>query len=353
MEEAQQRVVIGKWLICLCVMVFFMIVVGGLTRLTQSGLSMVDWRPLMGVIPPIGQEAWEEVFEAYKQYPEYQKINMGMTLAEFKPIFWFEYSHRILGRLIGMVFAIPFLYFMMKKMIPRGLYPRLGILFFLGGLQGVIGWWMVKSGLVNRPDVSHYRLTVHLGMAFMLHVLLLWTALSQLRIQQVGENTQKSYLGVMALVLCGCVYVTVLSGGLMAGLNAGAQFNTFPLMAGQIIPKGLFIQEPWYRNLTENLMTLQFNHRYFAKTTGVGVLVLWFLARKESLTKTARLALTLSVGMVFIQISLGIATLLSIVWLPLASLHQTGATVLLSLLVWLAHELRYPGSWAFSQSRST
>ena len=353
MEGLQQKVVIGKWLMCLCVMVFMMIIVGGLTRLTQSGLSMVDWRPLMGIFPPVGQAAWEEVFAAYKQYPEYQKINVGMTLDDFKQIFWFEYGHRILGRLIGLVFALPFLYFLIKRMIPRHLYLRLGILFLLGGLQGVIGWWMVKSGLVNRPDVSHYRLTTHLGMAFMLHILLLWTALSQLRSVEEHSGHQKMKpLGKYVLLLCGSVYVTVLSGGLMAGLNAGAQFNTFPLMAGQVIPDGLFIQQPWYRNMTENLMTLQFNHRYLALSTALGVLVLWQVARKRSLTKTARLALNLSAGMVVLQVSLGIATLLSIVWLPLASLHQTGATILLSLLVWLAHELCYPGTWAFKQSSS-
>ncbi len=330
---------VSLWLLFMCGLVFVMVIVGGLTRLTQSGLSMVEWRPIMGILPPIGETGWIEVFEKYKNSPEYQKINYGMNLSEFKKIFWFEYGHRVLGRIIGMAFFFPFLYFLVKKAIPTNLLPKLVGLFFLGGMQGVIGWWMVKSGLVDRPDVSHLRLTVHLGMAFLLYVLLLWTGLTHLRNRPVCKQFKIRYRTGFALIVL--VYTTVLSGGLVAGLNAGAQFNTFPLMAGQWIPSGLYYMEPWYTNIFDNMMTIQFNHRYVAMTTGFLVVCFFAWNRNIDIGKSGNVARYTMLFMVVIQVSLGIATLLSAAWLPLASLHQTGAIVLLTTVIWTTHEICY------------
>ena len=327
---------IGYWLLSVAGMVFFMIIVGGLTRLTHSGLSMVEWRPLMGVLPPLSAGEWQEVFLKYQESPEYQKINVGMSLSDFKRIFWFEYGHRVLGRLIGLVFALPFVFFLFKKAIDRALLPRLIVLFFLGGLQGVIGWWMVKSGLVDNPDVSHYRLTVHLGMAFLLYIALVWTGLSQLRprAKVVSNGYSRG-----ALILMGMVYVTVLSGGLVAGYDAGYQYNTFPLMEGHVVPPGLFVQEPWYINITENSKTVQFNHRMLAITTAGVCIAFWAMLKSYCVTaaqKWARHALLIAV---LLQVTLGIITLLSRVWVPVAASHQSGATLLLTVVTWLTYEL--------------
>ena len=271
---------VAWWLFGVSAMVLGMIAVGGLTRLTESGLSMVDWRPLMGVVPPVGESAWNQVFEQYKAYPEYQKVNAGMTLSEFKFIFYFEYGHRVLGRLIGMAFALPALYFGLRGAFSAAFRNRIIVLFFLGGLQGLVGWWMVKSGLVDRPDVSHYPLTTHLGLAVFLYIALLWTAFRHARGTTDYDWTSAKWVGgLLAMVYC-----TLLSGGLVAGLNAGAQYNTFPLMGGKWIPDGLFIRTPWLSNLTENLVTVQFNHRYLAITTATLILV--FVLKKWSLVTT-------------------------------------------------------------------
>lgn len=326
---------VAWWLFGVSAMVLGMIAVGGLTRLTESGLSMVDWRPLMGVVPPIGDDAWNVVFEEYKAYPEYQKVNAGMTLSDFKFIFYFEYGHRVLGRLIGLAFALPALYFGLRGAFSAAFRNRIIVLFFLGGLQGLVGWWMVKSGLVDRPDVSHYRLTTHLGLAVFLYIALLWTAFRHARgATNYDWSSGAKWIGGLLFM----VYGTLLSGGLVAGLNAGAQYNTFPLMGGKWIPDGLFIREPWLSNLTENLVTVQFNHRYLAITTATLILV--FVARKWSVvTKKQRNALLAMAIAVTLQVSLGISTLLTIVWVPLASMHQMGGILLISSLVWAMHEL--------------
>ena len=325
----------------MCGLVLIMIVVGGLTRLTESGLSMVDWRLFMGMIPPLSVADWQGVFKEYQQYPEYQQINVGMTIEEFKKIFWFEYIHRMLGRFIGLAFALPFTAFLVLKAIPRRLLPKLVVLFVLGGGQGLIGWWMVKSGLVDRLDVSHIRLTTHLGMAFLLYVALLWTGLTHLRASTAPINTHRRNLSCIATAAVCVVYLTVLSGGLVAGMNAGSQFNTFPLMNGQLIPDGLLVQQPWYSNFIGNLLTIQFDHRLLGTTSATLVLVVWGVGRKR-VEGRALLALNAALTMVLVQFSLGVATLLSVVWVPLASLHQTGAVVLLTILVWLSHELWRP-----------
>jgi heme a synthase len=336
------RRAVGLWLMSMTAMVFAMILIGGLTRLTQSGLSMVEWKPLMGILPPLNEGGWNAVFDKYKAYPEYQKINIGMTLSEFKKIFWFEYGHRLLGRTIGIAFAFPFGFFLWKKAISRDLFPKLFILFCLGGAQGIIGWWMVKSGLIDRPDVSHYRLTIHLGLAVLLYIALLWVALGQFRSKIAIVNSAMLVRSKWAMVLLFMVYGTLLSGGIVAGLNAGSQFNTFPMMNGHFIPDGLFIQSPWYKNLTENLMTVQFNHRYFALTTALAIFIFWWWAQKVALNRKQKWALMAMMFAVLVQVSLGIITLLTVVWLPVASAHQMGAIILLTALVWVNHEFWRP-----------
>lgn len=338
MQIEKYRRAVSVWLLIVAGMVLGMIVVGGLTRLTQSGLSMVEWRPLMGTIPPITDADWNVVFEKYKAYPEYQKLNQGMSLSEFKSIFYFEYGHRVLGRLIGMVFAFPALFFAIKKAFPKSMLPQMVLLFILGGAQGVIGWWMVKSGLVDRPDVSHYRLTTHLGMAVVLYIALLWIALKHWK----GSITAGGMQGAkMASLLLGLVFFVLLSGGLVAGLNAGHMMNTFPLMNGKLIPDGIWILEDGLSNLTENRITLQFNHRYLALGTAGLIIGFWFWLRKQRLSVKQNWASHAMLIAVILQVSLGIITLLTKVWVPAASLHQTGAIVLISSLVWLNVELRY------------
>ncbi len=338
MQIERYRRAVSIWLLVVAGMVLGMIIVGGLTRLTQSGLSMVEWRPLMGTVPPITETEWNEVFDKYKAYPEYQKLNQGMSLGEFKYIFYYEYGHRVLGRIIGMAFAIPALFFAIKKAFPKTMIPQMVLLLLLGGAQGVIGWWMVKSGLVDRPDVSHYRLTVHLGMAVTLYITVLWIGLKHWK----GVNIyQTKPVGIkMATFLLGLVFFVLLSGGLVAGLNAGHMMNTFPLMNGQWIPNGIWIAEQGFSNLTENRITLQFNHRYLAISTAGLIIGFWVWLRKQDLRAKQRWASHAMLIALVLQVGLGITTLLTRVWVPVASMHQTGAVILISSLVWLNVELR-------------
>jgi cytochrome c oxidase assembly protein subunit 15 len=340
-SHQRHRRAIGIWLLVLCAMTFSMVVLGGLTRLTESGLSMTDWS-FTGELPPLSDAAWQEEFARYQAFPEYRQVNHGMSLAQFKSIYWFEYSHRMLGRTIGTAFLLPFLYFLLRRAIPRSLAPRLLVLFVLGGMQGLIGWWMVRSGLVDRPDVSHYRLTVHLGSAFVLYVALLWVALSQLR-DVASHAPRDPRLARLLVVVCGMVFLTVLSGGLVAGLNAGFAFNTFPLMGGRIVPPGYLMLEPWWSNLTENPAAVQFHHRVLALSTFTAVVAVWGFARGRALPADSRRAMSALLLAAVAQVALGITTLLTTVWLPVASLHQAGALLLLSAAVWASHTLWRPG----------
>jgi cytochrome c oxidase assembly protein subunit 15 len=231
MFSLQDRRQIAVWLIVCCAMIFSMVVLGGVTRLTGSGLSMVEWDPVFGILPPLGQEQWEEVFAKYRESPEYQKINIDMDLAGFKGIFWLEYLHRILGRLIGLVFLIPFLFFLWARKLPASLVPRFIIMFVLGGLQGLMGWYMVKSGLVDNPHVSQYRLTAHLILAVLIYGYILWTALNLL-FPQPNLRGDIRPLKRYTYLVAGLIAVTMVSGGFMAGLKAGLAYNTFPLMGG-------------------------------------------------------------------------------------------------------------------------
>ncbi len=324
---------IAIWLLVCCAVVFAMVVLGGLTRLTHSGLSMVDWKPLTGWLPPLSTEAWQLEFENYQRFPEYQKLNQGMTLEEFKSIFWFEFSHRLLGRGIGVLFFVPFIYFLLRRQVDRGLLPKLLVMFVLGGLQGVLGWWMVKSGLVERPDVSHYRLTAHLGLAVLIYGYMLSVAVALLVPKSVIVDDRLLGLGRFALIMSLVVFVVILSGGLVAGLDAGFAYNTFPLMEGRLVPEGLFDRTPWYLNPLENLITVQFDHRWMAVATLLAIVALWQHALRRGVTGSVRTAFHLVLVVAVIQVGLGIATLVLVIPVSLAALHQAGALALFSVIV--------------------
>lgn len=329
------------WLLGVCILIFGMVVLGGVTRLTNSGLSMVEWEPLIGIVPPLNEHDWQDTFSKYRQSPEYQKINIGMSLAEFKNIFYFEYAHRVLGRTIGFAFLLPFIYFLIRRRIDRPLIPKMIIIFVLGGLQGVLGWFMVKSGLVNNPHVSQYRLTAHLSAAILIYAYILWVAMGL-----CWDNTYNTtcrgfdklrHYGIVVTVL---ILVMILSGGFVAGTRAGMLYNTFPLMGGRFIPDGLFSLSPFYLNFFENQTTIQFDHRMIAYSLFVVIPVFWLKVQKSQLQKRTKLIAHLLLFMLGIQASLGISTLLFVVPVPLAASHQAGALVLLSLALLLNHELR-------------
>lgn len=321
---------VAVWLFGVAALVALMVVIGGLTRLTESGLSMVEWRPVTGWLPPLSEAAWMAEFEKYKQFPEYQKVNAGMTLAGFQNIFWLEYIHRLLGRIIGLAFALPMIWFWLRNSIPAGVKPHLVAMFLLGGAQGALGWFMVASGLVDHPDVSHYRLTAHLGLAFFIFAYLLWGGLSLLR---QGRMTGWSG-GGMAAALTVLVFVQILSGGLVAGLNAGLAHNTWPLMDGAFIPKGLLIMQPAWLNVFENAMTVQFQHRMGAYAVAILAVVTALYLRGEAATGLRHALLAINA----VQIALGIATLLLHVPIVLGTLHQAGAIAVLGISVALWHD---------------
>ncbi len=321
-----------------------MVVLGGVTRLTGSGLSMVEWEPIMGVLPPLSEAEWEETFSLYQQYPEYRLKNSHLDVEGFKNIFWLEYFHRLLGRGIGLLFGLPFLYFLVRRQIDRPLVPKLAFLFVLGGLQGLMGWYMVQSGMVDDPHVSQYRLTAHLMLAIFIYAYMLWLALDLLR----GRDRVKIARGWVtgAFILTGLILLTITSGGFVAGLKAGFTYNTFPLMNGQWVPDGLLLMDPAWRNLFENITTVQFNHRLLAVGTAAVVAGFWWAARRRTEDRPVRLALDLLLAAVVLQVALGITTLLMIVPIPLAAAHQAGAVVLLTAVINAADELRRPNAFA-------
>ena len=340
MEVSYDDRAILRWLIICLGLIFTMVILGGVTRLTGSGLSMVTWHPT-GMLPPLSLEQWQAEFQLYQQYPEYQKINRGMSLDEFKSIFWFEYSHRMLGRLIGLVFLLPFVYFWLRKRIKAGLTPKLIVMFVLGGMQGLLGWYMVKSGLVSNPHVSQYRLTAHLISAVLIYSFVLWTIFDLAfpePYRHLGESSARPWRK-LSLALVGLVLLTIISGGFVAGLDAGMIFNTFPLMGGQWIPDGIGALSPWYLNPVENLITVQFDHRWLAIFTGL-LLIVWYLrGRSKFPQRPVQLSFKLVGMMIIIQLVLGIATLLMQVPVVLGALHQAGALLLLSALLFNVHAL--------------
>jgi len=326
---------LGIWLLFCAAVVYFMIIVGGITRLTQSGLSMVEWAPIMGIIPPIGEQAWMDVFNKYRASPEYLKINTGMSLEAFKSIFYWEYGHRVLGRLIGMIYLIPLLIFLAKGWVPKEWRLRLFALFLLGGLQGLMGWYMVKSGLVDVPHVSQYRLTAHLGLALVIFACMLWFAMDFLRGTNIARHATKTYLRATAVVVL-VVFVMMLSGGFVAGTKAGFILNTFPLMGGQWVPQGWLAMDPVWRNFFENAITIQFVHRCLAVL--VSVVVVWGLILSQQQRFNTYFKFVLLV--MIVQIALGISALVLHVPIALGAAHQAGAVALFSVALFAAHAAR-------------
>jgi cytochrome c oxidase assembly protein subunit 15 len=328
MVAIRHRRAIATWLLICAAGVFAMVIIGGITRLTESGLSMVEWRPLIGTLPPLSEAEWQRVFALYKQIPEYQAFNLGMTLATFKTIFWWEYAHRLSGRLIGLLFALPFLFFLFRGWLTARLTWRLCGLFALGGLQGLIGWWMVKSGLADRVDVSQYRLAVHLLLALVILALLFHLALALLVAPGQRIRVQPS-LALHAWAVVCLVLVTIGAGALVAGTDAGQIYNSFPLMGGQLVPAEYAGMTPFWLNFFENPAAIQFNHRVLAVGTFVSVIALWWRSRKARLNRMALAAVTSMLALACLQVALGISVLLTNVPIALAATHQAVAVLLL------------------------
>ncbi len=326
------------WLAVCCLLVFAMVVVGGVTRLTHSGLSITEWQPLVGALPPTSAGDWDDAFAKYRATPEFRDVNPGMALGEFKRIFWWEYYHRLLGRAIGFAFLIPYVWFAVRRRIPPGYAWPLAGIFVLGGLQGVVGWLMVASGLVDDPRVSQFRLAAHLGLAFAIFGAMLWAALSLAFPRGPGRDAVPA-LRRFALAVAALVFVMVLSGGFVAGIRAGFAYNTFPLMQGRIVPPEILLLDPWWKNFFWNMATVQFDHRLIAWLLAVLIPLLWWRLRRENAPPRAVRAGGALLAMLAVQIALGIATLVNVVPLPLAALHQAGAVVVFALALTVVHAL--------------
>jgi len=328
---------IATWLLICCALVFVMVVLGGFTRLTGSGLSMVDWRPLMGWLPPLTDAEWQRVFAMYQESPEFQKVNSDFGVDDFKGIFWLEYLHRLLGRVIGIVFFVPFVYFVVKGYIRKDEWLKYFLMFLLGGLQGVLGWYMVKSGLIDVPHVSQYRLTAHLVAAFTIYAYMLWVALSLL---YPASGTKRHPWYRPTFWLTALTSVTIVSGGFVAGLKAGKIYNTFPMMGNHWIPPETMALQPFWRNFFDNMTTVQLDHRVLAITTFVAVVVYWFKARRVDLPARTRPAVNALLHTVFLQVALGITTLLMAVPVLLGAAHQAVAMVLFTIALYVLHSVR-------------
>ena len=333
----RQNRAIASWLLICCALVFAMVVLGGVTRLTGSGLSMTDWKPITGILPPLSDAAWQQQFERYQQSPEFQTVNAHMDVNDFKGIFWLEYLHRLLGRTIGIVFLLPFLVFVARGSIRLADSGKYLLMFVLGGLQGLLGWYMVKSGLVDDPHVSQYRLTAHLALAFIVFGYMLWVALSLLR-PASGTSTHSWFGRTAALTALVCV--TIVSGGFVAGLKAGLIYNTFPKMGGDWLPAGLLALEPWWRNGFDNIVTVQFNHRLLALTTLTCVFVYWLRARYAGFPRRSMRATHALLAIALLQVALGITTLLTRVPVALGATHQAVGMLLFTMALILLHSLR-------------
>jgi cytochrome c oxidase assembly protein subunit 15 len=318
----RERRAVAAWLFVCAAFTFAVIVVGGLTRLTESGLSITEWQPVSGILPPLSEADWEALFAKYRETPQSRLVFGELTLEGFKRIFWLEYWHRLLGRAIGLVFLLPYVFFLFTRRLSRSLSLQLAGIFALGALQGALGWYMVQSGLVNEPRVSHLRLTAHLGLALLIFSAEIWIALGLIQ-------ERLSRVKTFPFVVLVLVFLMALSGGMVAGLRAGHAYNTFPLMNGHVIPPEAFMLEPWWRNFLWNVATVQLVHRAFFWLLLVLVPALWWRSRN--------LATHHLLGMFVIQAGLGIATLLNAVPIALASAHQAGAVLLLATALWTAH----------------
>ncbi|HEX7792313.1 MAG TPA: COX15/CtaA family protein [Afipia sp.] len=329
---------VRAWLVVVAALVVCTLLVGGATRLTESGLSIVEWKPVTGTLPPLTEAEWNTQFEAYKTIPQYREMNSGMSLAEFKTIFWWEWAHRLLGRLIGAVFLLPFLWFLWRGVLSPDLKRKLWVIFALGGAQGAVGWWMVKSGLTERVSVSQYRLAAHFMLALSIFSAIVWT-LRRLRNAQVFAAPAR--LRITSRLLLGLVFLQLYFGALVAGLRAGRIFNTWPQIDGGLIPSAerLFFEEPWWRNFFDNTLTVQFSHRMIAYTLLVlAVAHAIDAVRSRAAPDVIRGALWLLVAMV-LQAVVGILTLLNHVPIDLGITHQAVAIVVLILALFQAERL--------------
>lgn len=335
------RRAVGLWLLICCAMVFAMAVIGAITRLTESGLAIMEWAPVTGILPPLSETEWERLFALYRQIPEYQVENAGMDLASFKTIFWWEYIHRLWGRLIGFVFALPLAWFWLRGHIGRALGRKLLFALALGALQGGLGWFMVASGFAERSDVSQYRLTAHLALALAIYGYLLWLALSVFwpRPERSHDPAVPALRRALVALLV-LVAVTIASGGFVAGLNAGMTYNTFPLMDGDLVPRGYGDLSPWSLNLFENIAAVQFNHRVLAITTVAVALGLWLWSLSRDIPPAAHGGFAALAIMALIQLALGITALLLVVPVALGALHQAGAILVLTATLWTLYHLR-------------
>lgn len=341
---------IAWWLIACAAMIFLMIVIGGITRLTESGLSITEWQPVEGVLPPLSPAQWQDAFARYQLIPQFHAIHAGMTLDQFKGIYFWEYLHRLWGRLIGIAFFLPFLWFLCRGRIGRSLWPKLALIFVLGALQGLLGWYMVKSGLEHRIEVSQYRLAAHLFAAIVIYGAILWVAFDLLRRpdesrarKQPRAETLSSFsterqIGIRRLLNSVLILValTLVAGAFVAGLRAGSIYNTFPLMGDRIIPGEYAALSPLWRNWFENPAAAQFNHRVLAETTWLVIAFGWLYGRGR-VAGAARRALDLLAAAATVQAALGIATLLSVVALPVAAAHQAGAVLLVTAALYARH----------------
>lgn len=321
---------IGTWLFVCCALVFAMVLLGGITRLTESGLSIVDWRPVTGWLPPMGDAEWAAIFDAYRSSPEFRQLNFWMTVEDFKQIFWLEYLHRLLGRLIGIVYVVPFFWFVLRHRLPGALTGRLLLLLLLGAGQGVLGWYMVRSGLVDRPSVSQYRLAAHLGLAVLIYGALLHTALGLRGFdRQADERVRPAAMWMTALV-----FVTMTWGAFLAGIDGGAVFNSFPLMDGHLVPPGILELSPWWRNPFDNVALVQLLHRALAAVTATAAIVVWLVHRRAVPSG----ALGAMAFVALVQFCLGVATILSGAEIYVAWAHQAGALALFTAAVWVWRE---------------
>ncbi len=335
MDEIQRRRTV-VWLLSVCALIFFMVIVGGITRLTHSGLSMVDWKPLLGAVPPLNEEQWMDKFEMYQDYPEYRQLNQGMTLGEFKKIFFWEYLHRLLGRLIGFAFFVPFVFFYLKKYYDKPMTRKLLFGFVLGGLQGLLGWYMVKSGLVDRPSVSHYRLAAHLSLALFILVYLYWVTLEIWR-EGREERIEKSPLFKNSFWITGAISLQIVFGAFTAGKKAGFGYNTFPKMGDFWIPETVFFLKPFWINFFENNAGIQFAHRTIAWLLVLFIPTFLWLSKESLDTPRKQKAAKFLLGALGLQFLLGVATIVMYVPVSVAAAHQGGAVILLCSAIYFNH----------------
>lgn len=333
---AKKNSIIAVWLFSAAAAVFLMALIGAVTRLTESGLSIVEWKPVVGALPPLSSADWEKEFSLYQQSPQYIKINQGMSIDEFKNIYLWEWVHRLWGRMIGLIYALPLVYFWARKKLPEHLKKPALVVLGLGFLQGAMGWYMVKSGLVDLPAVSHYRLAAHLMLAFLIYAAILKMALSIVWTPpKITVNTAK--LRKFTVIALGLAVLTMIWGAFVAGLRAGHFYNTFPTMDGYWLPPELFLFKPLWQAFFADPAVVQFTHRVLAILAFLKIMALWRKSAKMQLPSSAAAAFRALGCAAILQVILGISTLLTNVNIVLAALHQAGAMLVLTLLITVLH----------------